>query len=166
MAEPMLLRLRTGKIAARVISYGFGGGTMLLGIGSVLVGRAHGGGVLGGIVAYALGALPFFLLGGVVARCRSELWLVPEAKAFRLLTFRPWRRGPRVEQAPLGDYAGVRTDPAQEKHGGGTLVSLVAADGEVVAMRQFVELAEAKKFAQDLGSAAGIWVRHSEEGKS
>jgi hypothetical protein len=32
--DPILLRSRSGKTAARVIAFGFGGGTLLLGVAS------------------------------------------------------------------------------------------------------------------------------------
>src|SRR3954462_210281 len=109
--EPMLLRARSGKIAARAIAWGFGGGTMLLGTVSVLAGAVRGGGVaaanvVGGLVGYAVFAMPFFLLSAVVALGKSELWFAPEARAFRLLTFRPWRHGPTIEEAALAEYVG------------------------------------------------------------
>lgn len=162
--SPLLLRLRSGKTAARVVAFGFGGGTMLLGAGSLASAAVRGMNILPGLLGYALGALPFFVLGGVIALCRSELWFVPEARSFRLLTFRPWRLGPRVEEAALSDYAGVRTDAAGERDGGGRIVSLVSATGEVVPMRQFDTKSddEARRFADELGLASGLWVRHGD----
>jgi hypothetical protein len=161
--EPLLLRARSGRIAAGAIAFGFGGGTLLLGTVSLLAGAAREPGALpavgAGLLGYAIAATPFFVLAAVVALCRSELWFDPEARMFRLLTFRPWRRGPAIEQAPLSDYAGVRCEPAEERHGGGFLVSLVAAEGEVVPMRQFSAENEARAFAERLGEASGLWVR-------
>jgi hypothetical protein len=78
-----------------------------------------------------------------------------------LLTYRPWRLRPRVEEAPIDEYAGVRTDAASDQDGGGTIVALVSAGGEVVPMRQFKQDAEARRFADDLAKAAQLWVRHA-----
>jgi hypothetical protein len=156
---PFLLRRRSGKIAALVIAAGFGGGTLLLGSITLAAGAMHGGPVLGGLLGYGVAAMPFLLLAAVVAPCKSELWFFPEDRVFRLVTFRPWLRSPRVEQAALDEYAGVRVDPALDKEGGGPVVSLVAVDGEVVPVRQFAEPREAASFAEELGSATGLWVR-------
>jgi hypothetical protein len=166
---PILLRLRSGKTAARVIALGFGGGTMFIGLASLASQIARHAGGLGGVpiaaalrgvlVGYGLAALPFLALAAGVALCRSELWLVPEARAFRLLTYRPWRRGPRVEQASVDEYAGVRIEPAPEQNGGGVLVSLIATDGEAVPLRQFEAEGEARPFAEQLAAATGLWLR-------
>ena len=75
----------------------------------------------------------------IIAVCRSELWLLPEQKSLRLLTFRPWLRQPRVEEAPLSEYAGVRTSKMSDDYGNATLVSLVTAGGEDVPLRQFMQ---------------------------
>lgn len=160
--SPLLLRLRSGKTAARVIAFGFGGGTMLLGAASLAGAAMKGANILPGLLGYALGASPLFLLALIVGLCKNELWFDPDARAFRLLTYRPWRLGPRVEEAPLSDYAGVRTEAAGDGEGGGVIVSLVATSGEIVPMRQFDDGADAdaRKFADDLGALSGLWVRH------
>jgi hypothetical protein len=157
--EPILLRYRSGKTAAAAIALGFGGGTLLLGVVSFASEAMRGARIGGILIGYGVAALPFFVLAGLVAVCRSELWLLPEERAFRLLTFRPWRLGPRIEQASVDEYAGVRIDPAPEREGGGTLVSLIAADGEAVPLRQFTDEREARPFAERLASAAGLWLR-------
>jgi hypothetical protein len=163
--DPLLLRLRSGKTAATVIALGFGGGTLLLGLVSFASEAMRGARIAGILVGYGIAALPFFVLAGLVAACRSELWLVPEARALRLLTYRPWRLGrPRVEQASVDEYAGVRLDPAPEPDGGGTLVSLVSVEGEAVPLRQFPQEGEARAFAERLAGAAGLWLRGGADG--
>ncbi|HVY49503.1 MAG TPA: hypothetical protein VHB21_26605 [Minicystis sp.] len=157
--EPMLLRLRSGRIAAAALVLGFGGGTMLIGLGTLVAGRSSGLPIAGTLLGYALVALPFVLAGAVVAPCKSELWLVPEARALQLLTFRPWRRGPRVEQASLDEYAGVSADRAGDRDGGGAIVSLVTRSGERVEVRQFRDEGEAVAFAARLAARAGLWSR-------
>lgn len=162
--EPILLRLRSGKTAAIVIALGFGGGTLLLGLVSFASEAMRGARIAGILVGYGIAALPFFVLAGLVAVCRSELWLLPEVRALRLLTYRPWRLGPRVEQASVDEYAGVRIDPAPEPNGGGVLVSLVSVEGEAVPLRQFPEEGEARAFAERLAGAAGLWLRGGADG--
>jgi hypothetical protein len=157
--DPILLRARSGKTAARVLAFGFGGGTMLIGVASFASEAMRGAHIGGLVLGYGIATLPFFALAGVVALCRSELWLVPEARALRLLTFRPWRLGPRVEEASVSEYTGVRLDPAPVDDGGGVLVSLVAVDGEAVPLRQFPAGGEAVSFAEQLAEAAGLWLR-------
>lgn len=159
-AKPILLRLRSGKTAALVIALGFGGGLVLLGVGSAALSPMPGLSVLAALKGYLLATSPLFLLAAIVALCRSELWLDPAARAFRLLTFRPWRLRPVVEEASVSEYAGVRTDPAPEDEGGGTLVSLVATNGEHVPIRQFKENAEAIPFAEQVAASVGYWLRH------
>ena len=157
--QPMLLRLRSGRIAAAALVFGFGGGTMLIGLGTVVACAASGLPALATLVGYGLVALPFVALGVVVALCRSELWLVPESRAIQLLTFRPWRRAPRVEQASLDEYAGVLADRADDRDGGGALVSLVTRTGERVEVRQFRAAEEATAFAAEVAARGGLWVR-------
>ena len=156
--EPMLLRVRSGKTAAKVLVFGFGGATLLIGVGNLVAGWGSVS-PLGMLVGYALAATPFVLLGAVVAACKQELWLVPELRALRLLTFRPWLRVPRVEQASVTDYAGVRAELAPDQEGGGALVSLVTAGGEKVELRQFGDLGEASAFASELAARSGLWLR-------
>jgi hypothetical protein len=157
--DPILLRSRSGKTAARVIAFGFGGGTLLLGIASFASEALRGARLSGVLVGYGIATLPFFMLAAIVAVCRSELWLVPEARAFRLLTYRPWKLGPLVEEASMSEYAGVRIDPASEDDGGGVLVSLVTANGEPVPVRQFPGPSSAIPFAEQLAEASGLWLR-------
>lgn len=159
--QPMLLRRRSGRTAALVIGLGFGGGTLLLGVGSAVASASPALTLPSAIVGYGIGALPFFILALLVGISRSELWLIPEARTLRMLTYRPWRLGPRIEEAPLSEYAGVRTEPADEEDGGGVLVSLVTAQGEAVALRQFPDQAEAAPYAEKLATAAGLWIRHA-----
>ncbi|HEY4120225.1 MAG TPA: hypothetical protein VGM56_20310 [Byssovorax sp.] len=157
-AQPMLLRVRSGKTAAKVLAFGFGGATLLIGVGNLVAGWGSVS-PLGLLVGYALAATPFVLLGAIVAACKQELWLVPDLGALRLLTFRPWLRAPRVEQASVTDYAGVRAELAPDQEGGGALVSLVTAGGENVELRQFGDLGEASAFASELAARSGLWLR-------
>lgn len=157
-AEPLLVRLRSGKIAAAVLAFGFGGGTLVLGAVTLTAGALEGGSIWGGVIGYAVAAAPFFLLALVVALCRSELWFLPEGRTFRLLTYRPWLRAPRVEEASLDEYAGVRVEPPPDDEGG-PVVSLVATNGEAVPVRQFTDEKEARVFAAELSRATGLWLR-------
>lgn len=161
-AGPMLLRLRSGRTAALVIALGFGGGLTLLGVGSAAFSPLPGFSLFATLKGYLLATSPLFLLAAIIALCRSELWLDPEARVFRMLTFRPWRFRPRVEEASVSEYAGVRTDPAEEADGGGVLVSLVTSGGEAVPLRQFRDRPEAVAFAEGVASAVGLWLRHAE----
>ena len=161
--EPMLLRLRSGKTAALVVGLGMGGDTIVMGVASTAASAAKGGALLGAFVGYGIAVLPLLLLAAIVAVCKSELWLVPETRTLRMLTYRPWLRQPRVEEAPLSEYAGVRTSQMTDDYGKGTLVSLVTTEGEDVPLRQFKDEAEARTFAEKLGEAAGLWVRAAAE---
>jgi hypothetical protein len=76
-----------------------------------------------------------------------------------LLTFRPWRLQPRVEEAKVSEYAGVRLEPAPEDEGGGFLVSLITSAGEAVPIRQFKDQGEAEPFAETVASSVGLWFR-------
>jgi len=160
--EPVLLRLRSGKTAALVIAVGFGGGTLIMGTASTAASAAKGGAILGAILGYGVAVLPLLALAAIIAACRSELWLLPENKTLRLLTFRPWRLTPRIEEAPLSEYAGVRTSKMTDDYGAGTLVSLVTTSGEDVPLRQFKDEVEAHTYAEKLGTAAALWVRTTE----
>ena len=159
----MLLRYRSGRTAALVLAGGFGGGTMLLGVGSVLATPAPMESAFGALFGYFLAAMPFFVFALLVGVSRSELWYVPEQRLLKLLTYRPWRRGPRVEQAPIEEYSGVRTEAGPETDGGGTVVALVTKAGESIPLREFTEEAEAKRFAATLSEASGLWLRHGTE---
>ncbi len=154
---PMLLRLRSGKTAALVVGGGIGGGTIVMGVASAASAGGHA--MAGAFVGYGVAVLPILLFAAVVAVCKSELWFVPETQTLRMLTHRPWLRRPRVEEAPLSEYAGVRTAPMTDDYGKGTLVSLVTTGGEDVPLRQFKSDSEAKTYAEKLGEAAGLWVR-------
>ncbi|MEZ4302636.1 MAG: hypothetical protein R3B70_47355 [Polyangiaceae bacterium] len=161
--RPMLLRLRTGRVAAAVVGLGMGGGTLLLGVASTAASAARGGAIAGAFIGYGIAILPLVLLAAIVAVCKSELWLLPTQKTIRLLTYRPWLRTPRVEEAPLSEYAGVRTAPMTDDYGKGTLVSLVTTGGEDVPLRQFSDESEAATFAEKLAAASGLWVRAAEQ---
>ena len=161
--EPMLLRLRSGKTAALVVGVGMGGGTIVMGVASTAASAAKGGAIVGALIGYGLAVLPLVLLAVIVAVCKSELWLVPETRTLRMLTFRPWLRQPRVEDASLSEYAGVRTSKMTDDYGKATLVSLVTTEGEDVPLRQFKDEAEAQTFAEKLGGAGGLWVRATAE---
>jgi hypothetical protein len=161
--DPILLRLRSGKTAALVIGGGIGGGTLLLGVGSTAASALRGGAVLGALLGYGVAVLPILLFAAIVAVCKSELWLLPEQRTIRMLTYRPWLRAPRVEEASLSEYAGVRTSKMTDDYGNATLVSLVTTAGEDVPLRQFSDEAEALTYAEKLCAAAGLWVRATEE---
>lgn len=157
--RPMLLRLRSGKTAALVISAGFGGGLTLLGVGSAALSPLPGFSIFTALKGYLLATSPLYVLAALVAMCRSELWLDPAARAFRLLTYRPWLFRPRVEEASVSEYSGVRTEPADEADGGGVLVSLVTAEGEAVPVRQFHDRGEAAALAEKIAAGSGLWLR-------
>lgn len=163
--EPMLLRLRTGKTAALVIALGFGGGTIVLGVGTVAA-SGNFRAMLSAFLGYGLAVVPLLVLAGVIAVCKSELWLLPDKGTLRMLTYRPWRLSPRVEEAPLSEYAGVRTSKMADDYGNATLVSLVTTSGEDVPIRQFKKEDEAAEYAEKLGAATGFWVRAADESKA
>lgn len=160
---PLLLRLRSGKTAALVVGVGMGGGTIIMGVASTAASAAKGGAIVGALIGYGIAVLPLVLLAVIVALCKSELWLVPETRTLRMLTFRPWLRRPRVEEAPLSEYAGVRTSKMTDDYGNATLVSLVTTTGEDVPLRQFKDETEATTYAEKLGEAAGLWVRSANQ---
>jgi len=137
-------------------------GLTLLGVGSAAFSPLPGFSLFATLKGYLLATSPLFLLAAIIGLCRSELWLDPEARMLRMLTFRPWLFRPRVEEASVSEYAGVRTDPAEEADGGGILVSLVTAGGEAVPLRQFRDRVEAISFAEGIASAVGLWLRHAE----
>lgn len=160
-AEPLLLRLRSGRIAAAVVAFGFGGGTLLLGGITLTAGALEGGSPWGGVIGYLIAASPFFLGAWILALCKSELWFLPEGRSLRLLTYRPWLRTPRVEEASLDEYAGVRVEPPPDQEGG-PVVALVSVQGEAVPVRQFSDAGEAEAFARRVAAATGLWLRGSE----
>lgn len=164
-AEPVLLRLRSGRTAGLVIGGGIGGGMLVMGIVSTAASAHSLSAIPGAIVGYGGAILPLVIAAILIAVCRSELWLVPEKKTLRMLTFRPWLRTPRVEEAPLSEYAGVRTSKMSDDYGNATLVSLVTTAGEDVPLRQFSDDVEAHTYAEKLAAAAGLWMRTAEEAK-
>lgn len=165
-AEPVLLRFRSGRTAALVIGGGIGGGMLLLGVGTTAASAHNFTAAWNAFLGYGAAIVPLLIASVIIAVCRSELWLLPEQKSLRLLTFRPWLRQPRVEEAPLSEYAGVRTSKMSDDYGNATLVSLVTAGGEDVPLRQFDDDAEARTFAEKLSDAAGLWLRGPEDPKA
>ena len=156
--DPILLRRRTGRTAALVIALGFGGTVLVLGVGGAVLSGSRGA-IVPALLGYSLATLPLFVLAAVIAVCRTELWLLPKERVLHLLTFRPWRLQPHVEEAKVSEYAGVRLEPAPEDEGGGFLVSLITAGGEAVPIRQFKEQGEAEPFAETVASSVGLWFR-------
>ena len=156
--DPILLRRRTGRTAALVIAVGFCGTTLLLGVGGAVLSGSRAA-VIPAILGYSLATLPLFLLAAVIAVCRSELWLLPKERVLHLLTFRPWRLQPHVEEGKVSEYAGVRLDPAPEDEGGGFLVNLITSGGEAVPIRQFKDQSEAEGFAESVAASVGLWFR-------
>jgi hypothetical protein len=164
--EAFLVFRRTGKTIAAVLAGGFGGGTVLLGVGSAVAealtstASASTGAraILPALQGYLLASSPFFLLALLIALCRRELWFLPELGVFRMLTFRPWLlRGPRVEQAPLDEYRALCTEQLDERsEGSGTLVSLITESGECVPVREFKEPIEARAFLEELADVTGL----------
>lgn len=141
-----------------MIALGFGGTVLVLGVGGALLSGSRSA-VIPALLGYSLATLPLFALAAVIAVCRSELWLLPKERVLHLLTFRPWRLQPRVEEAKVSEYAGVRLEPAPEDEGGGFLVSLITAAGEAVPIRQFKDQGEAEPFAERIASSVGLWFR-------
>lgn len=131
---------------------------LLLGVGGAVLSGSRGA-VLPALLGYSLATLPLFLLAAIIGVCRSELWLLPEERVLHLLTFRPWRLQPRVEEGKVSEYAGVRLEPAPEDEGGGFLVSLITAGGEAVPIRQFKDQLDAEPFAESVASSVGLWFR-------
>jgi hypothetical protein len=154
--EPFLVFRRTGRFIAAVLALGFGGGTLLLGIGSTMIAAPSLHALWGSFRSYLLVTLPFFLAGGILALCRRELWFVPELRAFRMLTFRPWLfSGPRVEQGSIDDYRGLCTEVTDASEVA-VVVSLVTGGGERVPVREFDKPAEAQAFAQRFAEITGL----------
>jgi hypothetical protein len=154
---PYLVFRRTGRTIAAVLAFGFGGGTVLLGLLSSLSGAPSVGAVLGAVRGYFLAALPFFAAAAVLAACRRELWFVPEARALRMLTFRPWQLGgPRVEEAPLSEYRAVRMQAGEGEGAGSTVVALVTERGEAVPVRETDRADEGRALAEELAKRTGL----------
>ncbi len=155
-AAPFLVFRRTGRTIAAVLAFGFGGGTVLLGVSSTVMGTLSARAALAAAWGYFLAALPFFAAAVVLARCRRELWFVPDAQAFRLLTFRPWLlAGPRVEQAPIAEYRALKTELV-DPEGKETVVSLVTEAGDAVPVRELDRPDEARAFAEELARVTGL----------
>lgn len=156
--EPFLVFRRTGRTIAAVMAFGFGGGTMLLGLVSSVSFGFSMGALWAAFRGYFLASLPFYLAALVLVRCRRELWFVPGARSFRMLTFRPWQlSGPRVEEAKLEEFRAVKTERFdQDGEQATTLVSLVMAAGEAVPVREFDAPDEARSLAAQLADLTGL----------
>jgi len=156
-SEPFLVFRKTGRTIAAVLAFGFGGGTLLMGVASTAAAAVNARALLNAFLGYFLGALPFFVLAAVLAMCRRELWFVPEARAFRMLTYRPWRRGPRVEQALIDEYKALCSWAiAGGEAEGNTVVALVTEGGERVPLREFHQADEARGFLEQLCDVTGL----------
>jgi hypothetical protein len=169
--EPFLVFRRTGKTIAKVIAFGFGGGTVLLGLTTAGAGAFSLAALAAAARGYFLAALPFFVGGAILAACWRELWVVPGVDdggaVLRMVTYRPWMlRGPRVEQAAVGDYASVcaaRLDHRGEQSS--FAVALMTRDGEQVPVREFDDRGAAETFVAELAAATGLPIRRgSDEG--
>lgn len=156
--EPFLVFRRTGKTIGVVMAFGFGGGTVLLGIVSSFAGALSLASLWVAARSYFLVALPFFASGVVLALCRREFWFVPGARSFRMLTFRPWyRSGPRVEEAKLDEFRALKTETLEQPgEQSTTLVSLVMTAGEAVPVREFEAPDEARALARELSELTGL----------
>ncbi|MBM4375155.1 MAG: hypothetical protein FJ095_08730 [Deltaproteobacteria bacterium] len=156
--EPYLVFRRTGRTIAAVLAFGFGGGTVLLGVLSSVVGAVSAAAIWAAARGYFFASFPFFLGALVLVRCRRELWFVPGARAFRMLTFRPWQlAGPRVEEAKLEDFHAVRTEVFEQVgEAASTVVSLVMASGDAVPVREFDAPDEARRAAAELAEITGL----------
>lgn len=167
MAEPMLVFRRTGKTIGRVVAWGFGGGTILLGVTSAAADAFRAAAIWPALRSYSLAALPFFLFGLVLAACRRELWFLPELRVFRMLTFRPWRRDPRVEQASVEEYAGVCRVAAEDgDQQARNVVALVTAEGARIPVRELDDVAAATAFGERLSEATALPYRDGEWAKT
>ncbi len=145
------------------MAFGIGGGLLVMGIVSAVAGSFHAGAVWPAIKGYVLALLPLFVFGAVLAACRRELWLLPEERVLRMLTFRPWLfRGPRVEEASLDEYVGVRTisidaDPGlAEDSVASCVVVLVPKDGDQVPLREMSDLGDAHILAERVAELSGL----------
>lgn len=156
--EPYLVFRRTGRTIAAVMAFGFGGGTVLLGVMSSVVGALSAGAIWAAARGYFLASLPFFVSALVLVRCRREFWFVPAARAFRMLTFRPWQLdGPRVEEAKLDEFRAVKTEVVeQDGEQATTAVSLVMLAGGSVPVREFETPDDARGLAQRLSELTGL----------
>jgi hypothetical protein len=162
-AQPLLIRRKSGRTAGAVVAFGIGGGLLVMGIASAVAGSFHAGAVWPAIKGYVLALLPLFVFGAVLAVCRRELWLLPEERVLRMLTFRPWLlRGPRVEEASLDEYVGVRTilidaDPALgEDSVAMCVVALVPKEGDQVPLFEMSDLGAAHILAERVAELSGL----------
>jgi hypothetical protein len=119
------------------------------------------------LAGYALVASPFFLAGGILALCWRELWVVHDedgGRFLRMITFRPWMfAGPRVEQAPLNEYAAVCTaELTHRAEKASFAVALMTQEGDQVPIREFQELDTARSFVEQLAEATGLPIRRAE----
>jgi len=156
--EPYLVYRRSGRTIAAVLAFGFGGGTVLLGVLSSVIGAVSAAAIWAAARGYFLASVPFFLGALVLVRCRSELWFVPGARAFRMLTFRPWLfAGPSVEEAKVEEFRAVRTEVFEQVgEAASTVVSLVMASGDAVPVREFDAPEEARRVAVELAEITGL----------
>jgi hypothetical protein len=155
-SPPFLVMKRTGKTIAKVLAFGFGGGTLLLGVVTSVGGSLSARAIWPALTGYLLAALPFFVMAAVLWRCKRELWVVPSHGVLRMLTFRPWLvRGPRVEQASLEEYRGVCT-VALRGEDAAVAVALVTQAGDPVPVRDFGSSGEAVTFLEELERVTGL----------
>lgn len=164
--EPLLVFRRTGKTIAKVLAFGFGGGTLVLGV-STSVGSLEPRAIWSAFTGYALVASPFFVAGAILALCWRELWVVVSddgARFLRMITFRPWMlAGPRVEQAPMDEYAAVFTaELTHRAEKASFAVALMTQAGDQVPIREFEEIEMARSFVEQLAAATGLPVRRGE----
>jgi hypothetical protein len=155
-SAPLLVMQRSGKTIAKVVAFGFGGGTLLLGLVTSVGGALSAKALWPALTGYFVVALPFFVLAIVLAACRRELWVVPEEGVLRMLTYRPWLvRGPRVEQAALDEYRGICTVRLDGRDAG-LAVALVTRDGDPVPVRELAAESDADPFIAELERATGL----------
>jgi hypothetical protein len=116
------------------------------------------GTVFSAATGYILASLPFFVGALILMFCRRELWIVPDDKMLRMLTFRPWLwRGPRIEQAPLDEYRGlclVSLDHRAERSS--LAVALITEDGDRVPIREFDVRDQADDYVRELADITGL----------
>lgn len=165
--EPLLVFRRTGKTIAKVLAFGFGGGTLALGLTTSVGGAFRPAAIWAAFYGYFLAASPFFLAGAIVALCWRELWVVQDDdgdRFLRMVTYRPWMfSGPRVEQAAMSEYAAVCTaELTHRAEKASFAVALMTTDGEQVPIREFDEIADARAFVDELATATGLAIRRAE----
>jgi hypothetical protein len=156
---PLLLRRQNGRIGALVLLAVFVVFPIVSAAVSIFEVDAMRGwrGALATLKFAALVA-PFALAAVLVWRSWSELTLDPEARLLRHTSHRPWRR-PVTTDLPLGGFAGVRADGPDRTMGGRYVVSLVASDGEELAVQAFRAPDEAVALAERIADVSGLWVR-------